>query len=112
MEMRKYRIVCSDLDGTLFNNHTQISRENLEAIDMLIQKGVYFVPSTGRTFSELPAELKEHPAIRYIIHSNGAAVLDKQTNTRILTCIPNQATRKVLDLLKLLIKSRQLMIAN
>lgn len=97
--MRNYKIVASDLDGTLLNNQSQVSQENIAAISQLVDKGAYFVPSSGRTLSEIPAEIRENPAIRYIIHSNGAVVLDKQTGQRILTCIPNALGREILDAL-------------
>lgn len=97
--MQHYNIVASDLDGTLLNNSSNVSRENLDAISGLESKGVYFVPSSGRTLAEIPAEIRENPAIRYIIHSNGAVVLDKQTGHRILTCIPNSLGREIMDTL-------------
>lgn len=96
--MSNYKIVASDLDGTLLNDKAEISRENLNAIDELIKKGVYFVPCTGRTISEIPAELTNNPNIRYIIHSNGASVYDKETDKRILNCIPNSLGREILDI--------------
>ena len=88
-----------DLDGTLLNNQSEISSENMAAIYGLIEKGSYFVPSSGRTFAEIPALIRNESAIRYIIHSNGAVVLDKQTGQRILTCIPNALGREILDML-------------
>ena len=95
--MSSYKVVASDLDGTLFDNESKISRENLDAINELLAKNVQFVPSSGRTLSEMPAEITGNSAIRYIIYSNGAAVLDRQTGKSILTCIPNSMVRKILD---------------
>lgn len=97
--MRNYKIVASDLDGTLLNNQAKISRENLDAIKALSQKGAYFVPSTGRTFSEIPEELRDNADIRYAIYSNGAVVFDKCTGERILNCISNSVCREILDVL-------------
>ena len=96
--MANYKIVASDLDGTLMNDRAQISRENMDAIGKLQEKGVYFVPCSGRTLSEIPKELRERADIDYIIHSNGAVVLDRKSNRRILTCIPNDTVRKILDI--------------
>lgn len=95
--MKHYKIVASDLDGTLLNNQGKVSEENKKAIDELLAEGVHFVPCSGRTFSEIVDEIKENDAIRYYIHSNGAVVLDKQTGEQILTCIPNELGRKILD---------------
>lgn len=97
--MRNYKIVASDLDGTLLDNRSQISPENMTAISVLQSKGVHFVPSSGRTLSEIPEKLRNNSAVRYIIHSNGAVVLDKQTGHRILTCISNSLGREILDVL-------------
>ena len=94
-----YRIVCCDLDGTLMDNRSDISPENIRAIEEMTRKGVYFVPSTGRTYSEIPEAIRNNPFIRYIIHSNGAAVLDKKTNHRCLTCMSRETVRGILDVL-------------
>ncbi|MBE7026474.1 MAG: Cof-type HAD-IIB family hydrolase [Ruminococcaceae bacterium] len=97
--MQKYKIVASDLDGTLFNNSSQISEENMRAIAELAKRDVCFVPSTGRGFSELPEELKNNPNIRYLICSNGAVVFDKKTSNSIKACISQELSNQVLGLL-------------
>ena len=94
-----YKIVCSDLDGTLLNNDSRISQENLQAIEELIQKGVFFVPSTGRTFSELPNEIKNNPGIRYMIYANGAVVFDRHENKKHVIGMSNEVVNKILDVL-------------
>lgn len=97
--MNKYRIIACDLDGTLLDSSGDISRENLDAIDKLHDMGVHFVPCSGRTLSELPVQLKENKNIRYVIHSNGASVLDRKTGKRILNCISGSLCRRILDIL-------------
>ena len=94
-----YKIIASDLDGTLFNSETKISEENIEAIKKLTKMGVYFVPSSGRTLSEVPGSVKNNPDIRYIIHSNGATVHDKVTGENILMCISKEEAKELLDIL-------------
>ena len=39
----KYRLICSDVDGTLIDGNEQITEENLQAIRQLKEKGIYFV---------------------------------------------------------------------
>jgi len=95
----EYKIVASDLDGTLLNNSSLISCENLEAINALSKLGIHFVTSTGRTFGEIPEQIRENADIRYYIHSNGAVVLDKYEGKRILNCIPNSICRDILNLI-------------
>ncbi len=97
--MRSYKVVASDLDGTLLNHQSHVSMKNLHAIDALYEKGVYFVPASGRSFSEMPKEIQNNPAIRYLICSNGAVVIDKQTGKGIKACMDNAMARSILDVL-------------
>ena len=64
--MKKYKVVVSDLDGTLLNEKKEISEENLLAIREMTERGVHFVASSGRCFSELPNEILAIPEIKYI----------------------------------------------
>ena len=75
--MYKYKIVASDLDGTLLDNNSMLSEENKQAIAALDEKGIFFVPSTGRTFREVLPELKDNDHIRFVMHTNGAVIHDK-----------------------------------
>ena len=80
--MAKYKMIFSDLDGTLLNNDNQLSAENAAAIRRLNEQGVLFVPSTGRTFGEITPAIAANPDIRYVSYSNGVAVLDKHTGEK------------------------------
>ena len=82
---RKYKIVASDLDGTLLNKEQTVSEENLCAIAQMNRLGVEFVPTTGRGMNEIDLSLINSPDIRYIITSNGAVVFDKKVGKPILT---------------------------
>lgn len=93
----EYKLIATDLDGTLLNNEGAVSPENWEAIRKLLEMGVLLVPTTGRVFSELPAELRESPLIRYYITSNGATVYDKQTGKRYELGMSRDLTTDVLD---------------
>lgn len=97
--MTNYKIIASDLDETLLNNKSEISPENIEAIKELNRRGVFFVPCTGRSFSELPESVAGIPEIRYVISSTGAAIDDRKTGERILECIGNKKIKNILDVL-------------
>lgn len=76
--MLNYQIIASDLDGTLLDSQMKLSEENKAAIEAYTALGGQFVASTGRSFSEICEAVREHPAIRYFITSNGAAVFDRE----------------------------------
>ena len=95
-----YKIVCSDLDGTLLNNDSQVSRENLQAIETLIQKGVLFVPASGRSFLQIPEEIRNNPAIRYIICSNGGVFYDRHSNQRQVMGMSSQVLKDIFEIFK------------
>lgn len=71
-----YKVVFCDLDGTLLNNHSQISEGNNEAIKKAKEKGVHFLPCTGRTPFALQG-LIDGTAVTMdnYISSNGAMVM-------------------------------------
>ena len=95
---RKYKIVASDLDGTLLNKEQTVSEENLCAISEIKRLGVEFVPTTGRGMNEVNLSLINSPDIRYVITSNGAVVFDKNIGKPILTrYISKDAVRLVLE---------------
>ncbi len=73
----KYKLLVSDLDGTLLTEDMKISPENAEAIKNISEMGIEFTVSSGRTLYEIPLCIRENPYIRYIAYSNGTAVYDK-----------------------------------
>ena len=95
---RKYKIVASDLDGTLLNKEQAVSDENFCAISEMKRLGVEFVPTTGRSMDEVDPSLINCPDIRYIITSNGAMVFDKNVGKTILArYISKDAVRLVFE---------------
>lgn len=94
--MTKYKLIASDVDGTLVGDDSVVSRENLDAIQRISQSGALFVPTTGRSFFELPDALRECPSIRYYITSNGACIYDKQTDEELLFPIAGEKLSEML----------------
>lgn len=76
----KIRLVAADMDGTLLNGNREITEYTQEAIRKASEKGIYFVPATGRAVNALPKELKAMEEVRYGIFSNGATVYDLKEN--------------------------------
>ena len=74
--MATLRLVFCDMDSTFLADDKSIPRDNAMALDLLAERDVGFVPCTGRAWSAVPAEVLDHPAVRYVIAANGAIVRD------------------------------------
>ncbi len=92
-----YRIIASDLDGTLLGPDERVSEENWAAIRELQARGIHFVPASGRAFEEMPAEIRECPFIRYYITSDGCMIYDKKEDQTIELAMDRELTHRVLD---------------
>lgn len=68
------QLVALDMDGTLFNNQSQISADDQDAIRSATSQGVTVAISTGRPYVGLPVPLLTKLGIRYAITANGAAI--------------------------------------
>lgn len=78
---KKIRLAALDMDGTLFNHHSQISETDQTTIKKATEQGVEIVISTGRPYVGLPVDLLHRIGIRYAITSNGAAVYELSSKT-------------------------------
>ncbi len=95
------KLIALDLDGTTINNDRVISQRNRQALQAAADKGVNIVIATGRTFSALPKDVFEIPAIRYVLTSNGARITDLAENRTVYeNCISPFATEKAVELLR------------
>lgn len=80
--VRGIKLIATDLDGTFLRDDKRISDENIKALNKAVEAGVYFVPSTGRGLHTMPESVMSLECIRYIITSNGAAIVDlKESKT-------------------------------
>ncbi len=70
------RLVFSDMDSTYLAKDKTIPEGNLRLLDKLQERGIAFVPCSGRAWTALPKELLESPDVHYAVASNGAAVVD------------------------------------
>ena len=93
----EYQLIATDLDGTLLNKKEKVSPENYQAMKQLRDLGVLVVPASGRSFEEMPEELKSCPQIRYYIGSDGSTIYDKQTGTTHQLAMPKEVGHVVLD---------------
>lgn len=71
------KLAATDLDGTLISSNGEISNENFEAMENAVNNGLYVVPTTGRSFYEMPESLREKKTYTHCICSNGAVIFDR-----------------------------------
>ena len=77
--MKNIKLVALDLDGTLFNHESRISRRNLDTIKKATELGIAVVISTGRPLNGLPFDQIKGSGIRYAITANGSAIYELET---------------------------------
>ena len=71
------------MDGTLLTSDKEVSERSLELLDWLNERHIPFVPCTGRPASAVPAVVREHPGVAFVVASNGAVVENLETGERI-----------------------------
>ena len=74
--MKDIKLVALDLDGTLFDNSSRISKRNLTAIRSITDKGIHVVISTGRPFEGIPFDQIKGTGINYAITANGSGIYE------------------------------------
>ena len=77
--MKDIKLVALDLDGTLFDNSSRISKRNLTAIRSITDKGIHVVSSTGRPFEGIPFDQIKGTGINYAITANGSGIYEIST---------------------------------
>ena len=66
------KLVFVDMDDTFLTPEKTITPLNRKALDLAYERGIQFVPCTGRNYTGLPDELVHHPSVRYAVCCNGA----------------------------------------
>ena len=94
------RLIAFDLDGTLLNSDKILTQRNKAALERAAEKGILIVPTTGRLFKGMPAEIRQFPFLRYAITINGAAVFDTETGDNIYRAeIPLESALEIMTYL-------------
>lgn len=96
-----YKCVFSDLDRTLLNAEGAMSAYTVEILNRLSEKGIEFVPSSGRAFNSLPKQLSQLIGLKYVVTSNGVSVNDfKRKECVSSSCVPSETIVGVLEYIK------------
>ena len=87
-----YKMIASDLDGTLLNSYGQITEKTKEALLKAQEQGVYVVFASGRVSSSIKSFADLTGIKGYIISGNGAVVTELETNENIYTNVMDKTT--------------------
>lgn len=93
------KMIALDVDGTLLHSDGSLSRKNLTAIKNGDAGGLYLVINSGRTFYELPEQVRGCGCFSYFIYSNGAGIADRSGQILSATYIDREVSEKILQLL-------------
>lgn len=80
------KIIASDLDGTLLDDHHEITKETLKAINLAKESGIRFIVSTGRSFKNVMKVFHNYKIDCDYIVASGAEIRDP--GARIIKQIP------------------------
>lgn len=70
------KLVATDLDGTFLKNDKSISKENMDTLRSLGEKGILRVIATGRNLKKTEEVIASDVPFDYIVFSSGAGVYD------------------------------------
>lgn len=97
----RYKLVVTDMDGTLLNSEKKISCENLKAIKKLKNKGIKFAIATGRLDTMIKSYLREIENDTPVICCNGALIRNISMNQFYYgNDIKNENCLQILDICK------------
>lgn len=74
------KLAAIDLDGTLLNSKSEISKENAEAIKRAGDKGIEVIIATGRAHFDVIEIFRDSSLKPWVIGANGATIHDPQGN--------------------------------
>ncbi|NME35327.1 MULTISPECIES: Cof-type HAD-IIB family hydrolase [Fusobacterium] len=94
----KYKMIVSDLDGTLLNSEHKISKHTIDIIRKVTETGVKFSIATGRHFKDAEFFFKQVGVGSYLISGNGSLIHDKNGNEIGNTNMNSEITKRLIEL--------------
>ena len=95
--MKPIKIIALDLDGTLLDGQKNIPERNMEMLTRCCEAGIHIVPTTGRAAAGVPERIRQLPGVRYVITTNGGAIIDLKTEEILeRRTIPNKQALRIL----------------
>lgn len=96
----KEKIIAVDLDGTLLSSNSTISDENISSIKRLSDNGIKTAVLTGRTFYEIPFDVRNCESIEYFVYSNGAGINQRIKGIKSYSPIAKESAIRIYDILR------------
>lgn len=94
----EYKLIVSDMDGTLLGDNHKITQENKIALSKALEKGVKIVPASGRIYNSAREHFDFLDINTPLIACNGAIIKETKTNKLIYkNSIPNEICLKIID---------------
>ncbi len=99
--IHQIKMIGIDLDGTLLTTEKKLLPFTRRVLSEAIKKGIFVVMATGRPYSGILEEIRTFPGIRYVLTSNGARVLDMNTQKVLVEhLLPLKSAKKALEILQ------------
>lgn len=97
----KYKLICTDMDGTLLNEQHEINEETKETLMEAHKKGIIIAITTGRLFASAKAYSDLIGFKTPIIASNGAYIRESDSDKCIFNSIfSNDEILMIYDIIK------------
>ncbi|WP_313340841.1 HAD family hydrolase [Sedimentibacter sp.] len=80
----KYKMIVSDLDGTLLDDEKQINDKNIYILNELHKKGIEIVIATGRNYYMAKKLIEPINKLNPVILSNNGSVVRQSHNDKVL----------------------------
>ncbi|KAB3529260.1 Cof-type HAD-IIB family hydrolase [Alkaliphilus serpentinus] len=96
----EYKILATDMDGTLLKNDKSLSSKNIQALRRAHQMGMEIVISTGRPYATLKPYLKIIGIDCWLITNNGSVIRNKKDEIVDVIYIDHSTLLTVIKLLE------------
>lgn len=94
-----YKLIVTDMDGTLLNNNHEISEENKQALKKAAEMGIHIAIATGRIYESTIKYAKILGLKTPIICCNGALVKEECGNIIYENTLTNEICNNIIDIL-------------
>lgn len=94
------KVIASDMDGTLLDNDHQITPQTVEAIRRACSRGIRFIITTGRNFSQAMEQLHGCDITCDYILSSGAEIRNSRQEIVSRTAMDMDVCREVFQILQ------------